>query len=159
MQGKNVNNLLYVDDEPSNLEIFKISFRRHFNVFTAESGIEAIEILRTNDINLLVTDQLMPGMTGTELLGKIKDEFPDLIKIILTGYTDQKTLIEAINVHGIFQYITKPYDFETLKSVLERGFENFNKDLVLRREITELKVTNESLWSEMQRLKSKLDIA
>ena len=67
--------LLYVDDEESNLRIFRMAFKRHYNVLTASGGDEAIQMLRENDIQCIITDQKMPEMTGTELLEKVLPEF------------------------------------------------------------------------------------
>ena len=117
--------LLYVDDEATNLRVFKSNFRKYFNVFTTTNPIEAIQILRDNDIQVIVTDQRMPEMTGTELLEKILPEHPDIIKIILTGFTDIEAIKDGINRCGIYKYITKPWNFDEMKGVLERGLESY----------------------------------
>ena len=89
--------ILYVDDEETNLRVFKSNFRRFFKIYTAVTPFEAIELLKENDVQVIITDQRMPDMTGTEFLEKILPDFPDVIKIILTGFTD----IEAIKTESI----------------------------------------------------------
>ncbi len=91
--SKNNFNILYVDDKPSNLYAFKATFRRDYNVFRAESGFQGIEIIKNNSIDLVITDQRMPEMTGIQFLEKIIPEYFDTIRMILTGFGD----VEAIN--------------------------------------------------------------
>lgn len=116
-------NILYVDDEPHNLRVFRSSFRRHYNVFIAESAYDAIEILKENDIHLVVTDQKMPGMTGTQFLEQIKPEFPEAISMIITGFSDIDDITDAINKCGIYSYITKPWDAREVKLTIEKALE------------------------------------
>ena len=107
-------NVLYVDDELENLKSFKDLFRRDYNVFLAETAREALNILRTENICVLVTDQRMPEMSGTELLEKVASEFPNVLRYMLTGYSDYDPLVDAINrgrVHGYFSKPLNPYEF------------------------------------------------
>jgi len=90
-------NVLYVDDEQTNLFSFKASFRRDFNVFTANSGEDALKLMETEKIHVIVSDQRMPGMTGIELLQHVKVKYPEPIRILLTGYADINAVIDAIN--------------------------------------------------------------
>ena len=102
-------NILYVDDESNNLVSFKAVFRIKYNIYTAISGEEAISILRNNTINIIITDQRMPHMTGVEFLESILEEFPDPIRILLTGYADMNAVIDAVNKGKIFHYLSKPW--------------------------------------------------
>ena len=122
-QGKKEKkySLLYVDDETTNLRVFKSNFRKFFNVYTTASPIEAIDILAENEIQVIVTDQRMPEMTGTELLEKILPDYPDMIKIILTGFTDIEAIKDGINRCGIYKYITKPWNFDEMLKINQRG--------------------------------------
>lgn len=115
--------VLYVDDESSNLRIFRLGFKRHYNVLTAESGHEAIEILKNEKVDLIITDQKMPEMTGTELLENTLEANPDMIRIILTGFSDIESIVRAVNKCGIYKYITKPYDQGELKHTLDKALE------------------------------------
>ena len=120
-----VYNVLYVDDEVINLRIFSMAFKRQYNVLTAESGSEAIEILNREEIHLLITDQKMPGMTGTELLLNTIEPYPDIIRIILTGFADIEAIVQAVNKCKIYKYITKPYDQSDMKLILDKALELF----------------------------------
>ncbi len=122
--------IMYVDDEEHNLRVFRSSFRRHFNVITHSDPLEALETIRTKGVDILVTDQRMPNMTGTQLIETIRSEFPDLISIIITGYSDIDAVTDAINKCGIHRYITKPYDQQELKSTFDEAIklEQLKKD-------------------------------
>jgi response regulator RpfG family c-di-GMP phosphodiesterase len=137
MDTKDIN-ILYIDDEIHNLNAFKASFRRTFNVFTAESAKDALPILHNEDIHVILTDQRMPNMTGVEFLASILDVYPDPIRILLTGYSDLTAVVDAINKGQVYLYITKPWQEEELRLNLEKAFEVFD----LRRQN---KVLNENL--------------
>src|SRR4051812_21527860 len=115
--------ILYVDDEANNLVSFKAVFRVKYNVLTAISGEEAIKILRESEVNIIITDQRMPQMTGVEFLESILDEFPDPIRILLTGYADMNAVIDAVNKGKIFHYLSKPWNEEELDMTITRAFE------------------------------------
>ena len=118
--------ILYVDDEKSNLRVFKSLFKKLFNVYVTEHVSEAFEILKDNEIHLVITDQRMPEMTGTEFLEKMIVDYPDMISIILTGFTDIEVIKRAVNKVGIYKYITKPWDFGEMKSTIDKAMESFN---------------------------------
>jgi class 3 adenylate cyclase len=118
-----MSSILYVDDEPSNLVVFESAFEDDFDVHTAASAREAIEILKQAPIDLLITDQRMPEMTGVQLLEAVSGDFPDLIRMILTGYSDVQAVIHAINTGRLDQYLTKPYDVEALGLTMARAIE------------------------------------
>lgn len=118
---KEKSNILYVDDEANNLTAFVATFRRHFNVFTATSGREGIDIMRHNNIQIVITDQRMPEMTGVQFLESIIPEYPNTIRMILTGFTDVEAIIKAINTGRVFRYITKPWDPVELKISIDSG--------------------------------------
>ncbi|MFC2115783.1 adenylate/guanylate cyclase domain-containing protein [Bacteroidota bacterium] len=127
--------LLYVDDEEHNLISFAATFRKEYKVFTANTGEEGLKILRNNDIKLVITDQRMPGMTGIQFLEKLIPEFPDTIRMILTGFSDIGVIIDAINSGRVFRYITKPWDENELRMTIENarqlfGLQSRNRELV-----------------------------
>ena len=113
--------ILYVDDEPQNLVSFKATFRREYNVFTASSGNEGLEILRQHPIQMVITDQRMPEMTGVQFLQNVLPEFPETIRIILTGYSDVQAIIDLINNADIYRYITKPWEEDELRMTIENA--------------------------------------
>jgi class 3 adenylate cyclase len=126
-------NVLYVDDEANNLTAFKAGFRRDYNVYTALSGMEGLEIFKNENIHVVVTDQRMPNMTGVEFLQQLP-EIPDNIRIILTGFSDIESIIEAINTGQVYRYITKPWNKEELKMNIDNAIET----VLLRRDNKEL---------------------
>ena len=114
--------MLVVDDEPDNLDLLFRTFRRDFKVLKAESGIEALEILSDEgEVAVIISDQRMPEMKGTEFLSKTVPDFPDTVRIILTGFTDVEDLVEAINAGQVYRYITKPWDPDELKFVVDKA--------------------------------------
>ena len=113
--------ILYVDDEPQNLISFKATFRREYNIHTATNGVDGMEILRKNTIHLIITDQRMPGMTGVQFLEKTIPEFPECIRMVLTGFSDMEAIIDVINNGRIFRYITKPWDETELRMTIENA--------------------------------------
>jgi response regulator RpfG family c-di-GMP phosphodiesterase len=127
-------NVLYVDDEVHNLNSFKAGFRRKFNIFTAESAVEGRKVLETELIHVIITDQRMPVTTGIEFLESIIPEFPDPIRILLTGYADINAVIDAINKGQVYKYIQKPWMDEDLRINIEKAYEIY----ALRKENKEL---------------------
>ncbi|GAB4465662.1 MAG: hypothetical protein OHK0057_02690 [Thermoflexibacter sp.] len=119
------HSILYVDDELVNLNVFKATFRRDYDIFTANSAQEAMEILRQQAIDLIISDQRMPKMTGVEFLKWTLTEYPHAIRIILTGFSDTEAIIRAINECDIYRYITKPWDIEEMRLALRKASETF----------------------------------
>lgn len=117
--------ILVVDDEPSNLRVLERLFRHDYEVISAESGEEALRLLGEHDAALVITDQRMPNMTGVELLKRTADIRPQMVRIILTGYTDVETLVEAINSGLVYKYVTKPWDNEELSLTVSRALEHY----------------------------------
>jgi response regulator RpfG family c-di-GMP phosphodiesterase len=118
--------MLVVDDEPDNLDLLYRTFRRDFNVLRAESGVMALEVLASEgEVAVIISDQRMPEMKGTEFLSKTVPQFPDTMRIILTGFTDVEDLVEAINSGQVYKYITKPWDPNELKQVVQRAAETY----------------------------------
>jgi CheY-like chemotaxis protein len=119
--------ILVVDDEPDNLDLLYRTFRRDFNVLKADSGINALEVLAASgEVAVIISDQRMPEMKGTEFLSKTVPQFPDTVRIILTGFTDIEDLVEAINAGQVYKYITKPWDPGELKAVVQRAAETYD---------------------------------
>jgi serine/threonine-protein kinase len=110
--------ILFVDDEPRILIALKALFRRDYDVVTAASGEAALEILRQGDVDVVVSDQRMPEMTGVEVLRKAKDLRPRAIRVLLTGYSDLSAILAAINDGEIFRFINKPWSNVDLRSTI-----------------------------------------
>ncbi|WP_416236245.1 SpoIIE family protein phosphatase [Spirulina sp. CCNP1310] len=129
--------LMVVDDEPDNLDLLFRTFRRDFKVFKADGAVAALEILDTEgEMAVIISDQRMPVMNGTEFLSKTVDRFPETIRILLTGYTDVEDLVDAINSGKVFKYITKPWNPENLKAVVQQASETYH---VLKQRTNELR--------------------
>lgn len=115
--------ILYVDDEIHNLNSFKASFRRDYSIFTAISAQQGRKILEENDISVVITDQRMPETTGIEFLESIIGLYPDVIRILLTGYADITAVIDAINRGSVYKYIQKPWNDEELRTTINDALE------------------------------------
>jgi response regulator RpfG family c-di-GMP phosphodiesterase len=121
--------ILAVDDEPANLRMLERLFRKDYRILTATNGEEALEVLKQEDVTLIITDQRMPGMNGTQLLRESLGTNPDAIKIILTGYSDIDALVEAINTARVYRFVSKPWDPTALKQVVQDAFNEHEKFL------------------------------
>ena len=116
-------NVLYVDDEKENLRALKSLFRKTFNITTTTSGLEGLEILKSNDFDLIITDQRMPEMTGIEFLKKVKLQWPLLKSVLLTAYENHEVIKEAINDVGVNWYLSKPFDPDQLENIIRNEIE------------------------------------
>jgi two-component system probable response regulator PhcQ len=124
--------VLLVDDEERMLKYFKRRFEKEFPVFCASNAIEAKNILndRSHEIAVLITDQRMPGESGTELLTYVKNRYPTIVRILTTAFSSIEDAVEAVNNGEIYRYITKPWDFDELNKHLHNGLElyRFNRE-------------------------------
>ncbi len=149
--------ILYVDDEEDNLTVFKSTFRREYTIHTAISGAEGMEILKNNDIQLIITDQRMPGMTGIQFLESVIPDYPDCIRMILTGFSDVEAIIEAINKGRVYRYITKPWNKDELRLTINNAFENYELREKNKNLIEELKHYNEQLEQKVLERTQKIE--
>lgn len=118
--------LLFIDDEPDIVSSLKRSFRRGFNVITATSGSEGLEIIKSQAVDLIISDQRMPDVTGDQVLTAAKQLQPDAIRILLTGYSDIEALTNCVNEASIYKYITKPWEPEDLRLTVVRALESLS---------------------------------
>ncbi len=137
--------IMNVDDEPANLRVLERLFRPDYQVVTAPSGAEALALLEQHDVALLISDQRMPAMTGIELMMKTVAIRPQMVKILLTGYTDVGALIEALNSGLVYRYLTKPWNNDDLKLTVSRALEHY-----------EMMKAKHLLGMENQRLRARL---
>ncbi len=118
--------VLYVDDEANNLVGFKATFRLDYNVFVANSADEGIDMLEKNpDIKVILCDQRMPGKTGVQFFEEVSARYPAPVRMLLTGYTDIESVINAINRGHIYRYIPKPWQETDIRSAIEEGFKYY----------------------------------
>lgn len=122
------NTILLVDDEANNLQLLKRTLRGKYNILTASQGAEGLDVLKANldKISMIISDHKMPVMEGTEFLAKANEIAPDIIKILLTGFTDIEILTDAVNKCNLFQYVTKPFDPSELITIVDSGIEKYN---------------------------------
>jgi signal transduction histidine kinase len=143
--------LLVIDDEEEILKALQRQFRREYNVYTAQDAETGYRIMTETPIHVIISDQRMPGMLGSEFFGKIKAEFPDAVRLLLTGYADIQAVIAAINDGNVFRYVTKPWDPVELGTVVREAFERYDLIVQNRRlvnELTDAKVTLEQRVAE-----------
>lgn len=139
--------ILCVDDEVDNVDALERLLRKKYQILKATSGDEGLEILNKNDVALIISDQRMPKMTGVQFLSNSTALRPDAIRILLTGYTDVESVIDAINSGQIYKYVTKPWDPVDLSNTVDRAIEKFE----LRHELAE---KNSQLVAALKELKS-----
>lgn len=141
-------NVLYVDDEIDNLNAFKAVFRRDFEVFIAESANEGLKIIenKENDIHIVLTDQRMPNITGVEFLASLVKDFPQIMRVLVTGYADLATVIDAINKGEVYRYVSKPWDNVELKNLILQAFE-----------VYDLRKRNKKLTDDLLRVNAQIE--
>jgi DNA-binding NtrC family response regulator len=113
--------LLCVDDEPLVLNALMRLFRQHYEVGIATSGAQALQLMSTLPFDVVISDQRMPGMSGVELLGQIRDKHPRAMRILLTGYADLQATLDAVNRGEVFRYVTKPWNNDQLRQVVQQA--------------------------------------
>ncbi|MEQ9376152.1 MAG: hybrid sensor histidine kinase/response regulator [Imperialibacter sp.] len=145
MQEKKYS-ILYVDDESNNLIVFRNAFFRNFKVITSNSAEEALSILKTEVVQVIISDQRMPGMTGIDFLSKANQISPDSIKMILTAYSDIDVILKAVNEVGIYQFILKPWDSNHLLLTLNNAIQKY-----------ELSNQNKALIDDLGKAKANLE--
>jgi len=138
----NDNTILFVDDEEKTRKYFSRLFDEKFKILLASDGLQALEVFKENmeDIAVVVTDQRMPNMTGSQLLEKVSELKPSCIRILSTAYSDIDAAIEAVNNGGMYQYITKPWEVNDLEVALMRAAELYGlqkeRDSLLRQKLS-----------------------
>jgi putative two-component system response regulator len=123
--------ILCVDDEPDIVSTLRRAFRKDYDVVTATSGMEGIELIKMQPFDLIISDQRMPGVTGDALLKFAMERQPEAIRILLTGYADMESLVKCVNDVGIYKYISKPWEPEMLRLTVVRALES----LALKRKV------------------------
>jgi len=155
-------NVLFIDDEPASLTAFKSVFRDHYHIELATSAEEGYKIMKERDIHIVISDQRMPGTSGVDFLQKIRVEFPETVRMLITGYSDIDAVIRSINGSMVSYYFSKPYDEQEMKAILDNAIEKIklireNQELTnqLQAMIDELSEAREQA-EESSKLKSAL---
>lgn len=160
-------NLLIVDDEPNIIKSLLRQLKKNgYHIFTAYSGREGLDIIKQQNIGVVMSDQMMPEMSGIQFLEQVKKQRPDIIRLLLTGYASLENTIDAINRSHIFGFLTKPWSFEGLNATLTRAFEHYdllmeNKRLhkLTDQQNKQLKIINTNLDSLVKERTSQLEDA
>ena len=137
--------VLFVDDELHNLEAFKATFRRDFEVFICINVAEAIALLENEEMHVILSDQRMPGTTGVEFFEQILDKYPDSIRILITGYADIGIVVDAVNKGKIYQYIQKPWDNVNLKEIILKAYDEYSAQMAKKRDLEDMHILAEQL--------------
>ena len=139
--------ILYIDDELDNLQVFKTTFKNDFDIQTLSSAKNAVEFIKENSFHILLVDNRMPELTGIQFLEDINTMPLDAVRILLTGYSDMQTIVDAINKGHIYFYCTKPWKRDELKAIFLKAIEHYtliiqNKELLedLSKTVNELEL-------------------
>lgn len=139
--------ILYLDDEENNLTSFKAAFRREYKIFTTTTAQEAVRILSDNEIHIVISDQKMPNISGVEFFELIVQDFPEPIRMLLTGYADIEAVIDAINKGQVYRYIAKPWNETELQMTINNAYETF----VSRRQLKKKNEELEKAYNELEK--------
>lgn len=143
MKGK--IQVLYIDDEENNLSSFKASLRREFTIFTTIDPLEGLKMAEENHFEVVIADQRMPGMTGVEFFEKLVKIKPDPIRILLTGYSDIASVVDAINKGEVYRFIDKPWNIEQIKNAITTASDIYYTRLELKEKNEKLKKANSEM--------------
>lgn len=149
--------LLVIDDEEEILKALYRQFRRDYDVHVARSADEGFRIMTETPIHVIISDQRMPGMKGSEFFGKVKNQFPDAIRLLLTGFADIQAVIAAINDGNIYRYVTKPWDPVELNTIVREAFERYQLIVHNRCLLLELQAANALLEQRVAERTAELE--
>ncbi len=141
--------ILVVDDEPMILQSLEMVLKRYFNVFKETDPLKVGDILSSQNIDILITDEMMPGMRGCELAEQVHTSYPNICKIILSGNSDKKDIVKAINKGHIFSFLFKPVDVNQLLQSVKHGLENKRMKEVIEENNKYLEQKNKNLLDEV----------
>lgn len=143
--------ILYVDDNKENLTSFRFNFISLYVVYIANSAEEGLKVLEENEIKVIISDQKMPGMTGVDFLAITAKKYPDILRLILTGYSEIDAIIRAINEGHIYRYLSKPWNKDELKVTIDNALRTFHLKKENKQLIEDLKEANKNLESKVER--------
>jgi two-component system NtrC family sensor kinase len=150
--------ILIVDDEANVLKALKrLLFDTDYRVLTAPSGEEALALFEKNEIDLIISDYRMPGMNGVQLLSSVKERFPETIRIILSGYADVESIVEAINDGHVYKFLAKPWNDQELLTTIQRSFEHHTLQQENLQLLYELRRANTELTALARSLEGKVE--
>jgi len=128
--------VLYLDDDDANLVTFRANFREQFEVFTSNNPVEAYNMINDQHIQIVITDHNMPSMSGVEFLESIAQDYPNVQRILLTGYTELVPVMEAVNKGKVFRILTKPFNMKEISRMVSEAWEQcvvlFEKEKLIK---------------------------
>ena len=142
--------VIVVDDEPDQLQAFRLNFRKDFELHLANSGAEALEVLRGSDAAVLLTDQRMPGMTGVEVLEQAKEIRPDTVRIVVTAFKDAASILDAVNKGDVYRYVVKPWNADEMRVTIRNAIERWALTRENQRLVEQLRAVNAYLEDEIR---------
>ena len=145
--------LLVVDDEPEVCASVSHLLYRNYRVLRAHSAAEAVELLSQHAVEIIMTDQRMPDITGVEMLQKIKSQYPEAIRILFTGYADLNSVIAAINQGHVYRYLSKPWQPEELEAAVADAAAEYRRIVQQAQELAKCQERIAQLERENQRLR------
>ena len=156
MNDSPIPKILYVDDEIDNLKIFQMTFNAYYDVYIANSAEEGMASIEKEDFNVVISDERMPKTTGVEFLTAVKEKSPNISRIILTAYSDMQSVIAAINKGRIYHYVTKPWDEDMFKIVIDNAYEKNQLYIENQRLIHSLKSAKKKIQNHNRRLEDEV---
>ncbi|OGT01679.1 MAG: histidine kinase [Gallionellales bacterium RBG_16_57_15] len=150
--------ILLVDDEENiTSALFRLLRRDGYKILRANSGKEGLELLAQQRVGVIISDQRMPGMTGTEFLTKVREIYPDTIRMVLSGYTELNSVTDAINRGAVYKFLTKPWEDDLLRANVEEAFQRYEMKLEKMRLTHELLQANDELKRINQELEQRVE--
>ena len=150
--------LLLVDDEENiTSALVRLLRRDGYRILRANSGEAGLALLAQNEVGVIISDQRMPGMTGVEFLGKVRELYPDTVRVVLSGYTELNSVTDAINRGSVYKFLTKPWEDDLLRANVEEAFQRYEMKMENARLARELKVANEDLQRYNRELEQRVD--
>lgn len=150
--------ILLVDDEENITSALSRVLRRDgYSILRANSGADGLALLAQHAVGVIVSDQRMPGMTGTEFLSQVKELYPDTMRIVLSGYTELSSVTDAINHGAVYKFLTKPWEDDLLRENIQEAFQHYEMKFENARLADELKRANEELRTINQGLEKLVE--
>ena len=148
--------LLVVDDEPDVCDSVHDLLRREFRVLKAHSALEGFEVMREEEVHIIMTDQRMPQITGVEMLTKVKARNPMAVRMLFTGYADLESIIAAINQGHVYQFLRKPWQPEDLQAAVRNAAVEYERILAGAEEAARLRAQIADLESRVRALEDEV---
>jgi FixJ family two-component response regulator len=150
--------LLLVDDEENiTSALVRLLRRDGYRILSANSGEAGLALLAKNEVGVIISDQRMPEMSGVEFLSKVREAYPDTVRIVLSGYTELNSVTDAINRGAVYKFLTKPWEDELLRANVEEAFQRYEMRMENARLGRELEDANEELQQINRELEQRVE--